>query len=323
MGGYFVYFTKKNKLLYRILLFLIRTALQIFCVSIKVHGKAALRQRGPLLIVANHPNSFFDALVIAANCSHPVSFLVRGDIFTKPWQNFILRSLNMMPVYRQREGKEHLYKNQNSFDASVDVLRNGGVLLIFIEGTCLNKNEIQPFKKGAARILQQAVAAGLIPTVLPAVITYNGFKHFGKKIYLMLGTTFSAGLYFNKNASPDRIALERNNFNSYVMQQMASLFKIPPSKKYRRPIYLFPVIGIAWFWHAPFFLTIKTLVAYTTKGTVFYDSVLFAVLLFAYPFYLILLSILLYKIGVPGLINVFIIIAHPILAIIYTHSKNK
>lgn len=52
-----------------------------------------------------------------------------------------------MPVYRQREGKEHLYKNQNSFDASVEVLKNNGILLIFIEGTCLNKNEIQPFKK--------------------------------------------------------------------------------------------------------------------------------------------------------------------------------
>ena len=103
----------------------------------------ALHQKGPLLIVANHPDSFFDALVIAANCSHPVSFLARGDVFTKPWHNILLRALNMMPVYRQREGKEHLHKNQNSFDASVEVLKNNGILLIFIEGICLNKNEIQ------------------------------------------------------------------------------------------------------------------------------------------------------------------------------------
>ena len=234
-------------MLYRILLFLIRTALQIFCVSIRVHGKAALRQRGPLLIVANHPDSFFDALVIAANCSHPVSFLARGDVFTKPWHDFLLRSLKMMPVYRQREGKEHLHKNQNSFDASVEVLKNNGILLIFIEGTCLNKNEIQPFKKGAARILQQAVAAGVTPSVLPAVITYNGFKHFGKKIYLMLGKTFSAGVYFRADSTSSSMALERNNFNNHVMQEMVSIFKEPPSKKYKRPIYLFPVVGTAWF----------------------------------------------------------------------------
>jgi 1-acyl-sn-glycerol-3-phosphate acyltransferase len=308
-------------LLYRILLFLIRTALQIFCVSIRVHGKAALRQRGPLLIVANHPDSFFDALVIAANCSHPVSFLARGDVFTKPWHDFLLRSLKMMPVYRQREGKEHLHKNQNSFDASVEVLKNNGILLIFIEGTCLNKNEIQPFKKGAARILQQAVAAGVTPAVLPAVITYNGFKHFGKKIYLMLGKTFSAGVYFRADSTSSSMALERNNFNNHVMQEMVSIFKEPPSKKYKRPIYLFPIVGVAWFWHAPFYLIIKTFVAHKTKGTVFYDSVLFAVLLFTYPIYLLLLSILFYNIGIPGFINFFIIIAHPLLAIIYTRSK--
>jgi 1-acyl-sn-glycerol-3-phosphate acyltransferase len=286
-----------------------------------VHGKAALRQRGPLLIVANHPDSFFDALVIAANCSHPVSFLARGDVFTKPWHDFLLRSLKMMPVYRQREGKEHLHKNQNSFDASVEVLKNNGILLIFIEGTCLNKNEIQPFKKGAARILQQAVAAGVTPSVLPAVITYNGFKHFGKKIYLMLGKTFSAGVYFRADSTSSSMALERNNFNNHVMQEMVSIFKEPPSKKYKRPIYLFPIVGVAWFWHAPFYLIIKTFVAHKTKGTVFYDSVLFAVLLFTYPIYLLLLSILFYNIGIPGFINFLIIIAHPLLAIIYTRSK--
>ena len=286
-----------------------------------MHGKAALRQRGPLLIVANHPDSFFDALVIAANCSHPVSFLARGDVFTKPWHDFLLRSLKMMPVYRQREGKEHLHKNQNSFDASVEVLKNNGILLIFIEGTCLNKNEIQPFKKGAARILQQAVAAGVTPSVLPAVITYNGFKHFGKKIYLMLGKTFSAGVYFRADSTSSSMALERNNFNNHVMQEMVSIFKEPPSKKYKRPIYLFPIVGVAWFWHAPFYLIIKTFVAHKTKGTVFYDSVLFAVLLFAYPIYLLLLSILFYNIGIPGFINFLIIITHPLLAIIYTRSK--
>jgi 1-acyl-sn-glycerol-3-phosphate acyltransferase len=296
-------------------------ALKIFCVSIRVHNKKALRQKGPLLIVANHPDSFFDALVIAANCTYPVSFLARGDVFTKPWHNFLLRSLNMLPVYRQREGKEHLHKNQNSFDASVEVLKNGGVLLIFIEGTCLNKNEIQPFRKGAARILQQAVAQGGSPSVLPAVITYNGFKHFGKKIFLMLGSAVPATMFFTSNTEQQNEASQRNNFNNHVMEQMTSLFKEPPSKKYKRPLYLFPIIGIAWLWHAPFYISIKTFVAHKTKGTVFYDSVLFAVLLFAYPLYLILLFMLLQATGLPFLINAIVVIAHPLLAIIYTQSK--
>jgi len=290
-------------------------------VSIKVHNKKALQQKGPLLIVANHPDSFFDALVIAANCKYPISFLARGDVFTKPWHNFLLRALNMMPVYRQREGKEHLHKNQNSFDASVQILQNGGTVLIFIEGTCLNKNEIQPFKKGAARILQQAVAAGVTPAVVPAVITYNGFKHFGKKIFLMMGSTVPATQFFNKYAVAENAAIERNNFNNQVMEEMVALFKEPPSKKYKRPLYLFPTIGIAWFWHAPLYLMIKTFAAHKTKGTVFYDSVLFALLLFIYPLYLFLLFIILSSIGVSCFTNALIIAAHPLLAIIYTQTK--
>ena len=286
-----------------------------------MHNKTALHKKGPLLIVANHPDSFFDALVIAANCKFPVSFLARGDVFTKSWHNFLLRALNMMPVYRQREGKEHLHKNQNSFDASVEVLKNGGILLIFIEGTCLNKNEIQPFKKGASRILQQAVAQGVSPSVLPAVITYNGFMHFGKKVFLMLGSEVPATDFFTSIIAHQNEAMQRNNFNNYVMEQMSSLFKEPPSKKYKRPLYLFPIVGIAWFWHAPLYISIKTFVAHKTKGTVFYDSVMFAVLLFAYPLYLILLSMLLFAIDLPNLMNAVIVIAHPLLAVIYTQSK--
>jgi hypothetical protein len=105
------------------------------------------------------------------------------------------------------------------------------------------------------------------------------------------------------------------------MQEMLSLYKEPASKKYKRPLYLFPIIGVAWFWHAPLFLMIKTFVAYKTKGTVFYDSVLFALLLFGYPIYLLLLFGLLNMIGISFFINCIIIVAHPLLAIIYTQTK--
>jgi hypothetical protein len=165
------------------------------------------------------------------------------------------------------------------------------------------------------------VAQGVSPAVLPAVITYNGFKHFGKKVFLMLGSAFPATTFFTTNTKQQNEASQRNNFNNHVMEQMTSLFKEPPSKKYKRPLYLFPIIGIAWLWHTPLYISIKTFVAYKTKGTVFYDSVLFALLLFIYPLYLILLFILLYKTGVPNFMNCLIIAAHPLLAIIYTQSK--
>ncbi len=136
-----------------------------------------------------------------------------------------------------------------------------------------------------------------------------------------MGSTVPATQFFNKNAVAENAAIERNNFNNHVMEEMVALFKEPPSKKYKRPLYLFPIIGIAWFWHAPLYLMIKTFAAHKTKGTVFYDSVLFALLLFIYPLYLFLLFIILSSIGVSCFTNALIIAAHPLLAIIYTQTK--
>ena len=137
----------------------------------------------------------------------------------------------------------------------------------------------------------------------------------------MLGNAVPATRFFNKDVEQGSAAIERNNFNNHVMQEMDALFKEPSSKKYKRPLYLFPIVGVAWFWHAPLFLMIKTFAAYKTKGTVFYDSVLFALLLFGYPLYLVLLFALLHQMGVSILLNILIIGAHPLLAIIYTQTK--
>jgi hypothetical protein len=54
----------------------------------------------------------------------------------------------MFPVYRLREGKEYLGLNAAAFENSRKVLSENGIVLIFIEGICLNKHELQPFKKG-------------------------------------------------------------------------------------------------------------------------------------------------------------------------------
>ena len=89
------------------------------------------------MVVVNHPNSFLDAIIIGAYYPRKMHFLARGDVFRKPLFGFLLRSIGMIPIYRAREGREHLHLNAGTFDASVDVLAKGGGILIFIEGICL------------------------------------------------------------------------------------------------------------------------------------------------------------------------------------------
>jgi 1-acyl-sn-glycerol-3-phosphate acyltransferase len=84
------------------------------------------------------------------------------------------------PGLRLSEGKENLGLNDTAFQRSKEILSEGGVVLIFIEGICVNKHTLQPFKKGAARIAAESKS-------LPGLkffqlgIAYNSFHRFGKR----------------------------------------------------------------------------------------------------------------------------------------------
>ena len=104
---------------------MIRTALYIFCKEIYIKNKSLVNTKGPLLIIANHPNSFLDAVIIGAQYSRRVYFLARGDVFAKKHHRYLLGLLNMIPVYRLREGKEFLNLNEYAFNVKIHQLKRG------------------------------------------------------------------------------------------------------------------------------------------------------------------------------------------------------
>jgi 1-acyl-sn-glycerol-3-phosphate acyltransferase len=240
-----------------------------------IHEKWLLNPKGPVLLLANHPDSFLDAVIIGASYHRKIHFLARGDVFENPIFGFLLRSIGMIPIFRAREGKQHLHRNQDTFQESVDILSKGGAVLIFIEGICLNTHEIQPFKKGAARILAQTQAMGVFPLLHVLGIGYNDFAKFGKKVILHI-----AELEQKEAISSPKDFIE---FNERIRSQMAQILEVPMEKTRI-------LKGISYVIHWPFYWPIRRFVFQKTKGTVFYDSVLFAVLLFSYPLYLLVLG---------------------------------
>ncbi len=74
--------------LYTIIKIAARLLLKIFFQKKVIAATELFETRGPLLLVANHPNSFLDAIIIGATCKYPVHYLARGDAFQKkPLQN--------------------------------------------------------------------------------------------------------------------------------------------------------------------------------------------------------------------------------------------
>jgi 1-acyl-sn-glycerol-3-phosphate acyltransferase len=280
-----------------ILKLFVRLGLWIFCPEIHIRNKSILAKKGALLVVVNHPNSFLDAIIIGAYYPRKMHFLARGDVFRKPLFGFLLRSIGMIPIYRAREGREHLHLNAGTFDASVDVLAKGGGILIFIEGICLLTHELQPYKKGATRILEAAQQRGIQPMVHVIGIAYNDFKAFGKVVEIHVEELAQAPELGH--------AKDRLDFNALVFAQMNKLIHVPTTRIHIKR-------SLFYFLNYPYYRFVQRIADKQTKGTVFYDSVLFAALFFTYPLYLLLLGTGLWLAGLPIWYVVFFVLILPL-----------
>jgi hypothetical protein len=205
----------------------------------------------------------------------------------------------MIPVYRLREGKEFLHLNDYAFNKSIDLLSKGYAVLIFIEGICINSNELQPFKKGTARILEGIQKLNVHPRIHITGIAFNQFRGIGKTVNLDISEMNNIPLIQN---SKDRVV-----FNQIVFEQLKQNIQIPttPTK--------FNTNNLFYKIHLPFYNLIKNFVAEKTKDTVFFDSVLFTVLLFTYPLFIISLFFILKIFHLPTTIILVILLSLPIM----------
>jgi hypothetical protein len=164
----------------------------------------------------------------------------------------------------------------------------------------VNSNELQPFKKGTARILEGIQKLNINPTVHLAGIAFNQFRGIGKIVNLVVTEMKIVPQIQN---SRDRVV-----FNQMVFDQLKENILIPTIPTKFNTNHLFYKI------HLPFYKLIQNFVAKKTKNTVFYDSVLFSVLLFAYPLFLFILFLVLKLFQFPTTIILTILVALPIIA---------
>lgn len=260
------------------------------------------RFKGPLLIAANHPNSFLDAIIVSSIFHQPVYALARGDVFKKKWIIRILHSLKILPVYRIREGADKLMDNYETFDNCIDIFRKNGVVLIFSEGLCVNEWHLRPLKKGTARLALQAWEQGIPLTILPLGINYSNFYKLSKYIDVKAGlpitvTSVSADASFGIRAG---------QFNKLLWNELEQLvYEIPaeqplvhqqyfPQKKTlnQQALLLLPA-ALGVIVHAPVFLPALWFARSFFKGSDHYDSILTGFLFLFYPLYFILAATLL------------------------------
>ena len=102
-----------------------------------------------------------------------------------------LTYLNIMPIYRMRDGIENVKRNDEVFEKTLQVVHNKrSPLGLFAEGNHGDKRRLRPLVKGLFRIgLQAQEKYGNLPAVkiVPVGIDYGHYQHFRSTLFVNLG----------------------------------------------------------------------------------------------------------------------------------------
>lgn len=146
---------------------------------------------GAALLVCNHV-SFVDALLIGGAVRRPIRFVMYYKIYNLPVLNFIFRTAGTIPIAGRHEDLE-IY--EKAFKKIAEYLRDGELVCIFPEGKLTADGQINEFKGGLTRILEETPVP-VIPLALQGLWgsffsrdPNKGFFHrFWSRITLVAGS---------------------------------------------------------------------------------------------------------------------------------------
>ncbi|MDB5891124.1 MAG: transporter [Polaromonas sp.] len=133
----------------------------------KITGDDHIPTQGAALLTCNHV-SFIDPVLLMAASPRPIYFVMDHRIFKLPVLGWFFRLLKAIPIAPRSEDPA-LY--EAAFEAAARVLRDGELLAIFPEGGITRNGELQPFKGGVMKILENAERDGLTVPVVPMALT--------------------------------------------------------------------------------------------------------------------------------------------------------
>jgi len=146
-------------LVYRLLRWIVRSALRVHYTSVEVHGTDQVPAHGPLLLLANHHNGMVDPMLVIASSERPVRYIAKSTLFKIPLLGFFMRQLGCIPAWRKQDAGYVKEKNKSLYEAVGEALAQGGVIGIFPEGRSHTDPGIGELKHGAARMAFEAEAA--------------------------------------------------------------------------------------------------------------------------------------------------------------------
>ncbi|WP_240771685.1 1-acyl-sn-glycerol-3-phosphate acyltransferase [Nocardia sp. CS682] len=121
-------------------------------VRVTVLGRDAVPKTGPVIVASNHI-SMLDAVFLWGALRRRAVAIAMAELWSWPVVGWLVRRLGQIPVQRRDSAS-----GQVALSQAEQILRHGGVLLIYPEGRLVAADEQEPYKPGVAKL---ALATGV------------------------------------------------------------------------------------------------------------------------------------------------------------------
>lgn len=182
--------------------------LQFRLMGWRVRGSENMPKEGPVILVINHI-SMWDPVVAACSVPRQVAFMAKEELLSLPVLGRVFSKLGAFPVKRGQG-------DMNAIRQSLAILKGGGVLGLFPEGTRSRTGEVQKGLPGMVLLMEKSQAS-----VVPIKVSgtkYMFTKGWGK-ITVVVGEPLTAQML----KAPEGVENRREWVANRIMQAMVEL----------------------------------------------------------------------------------------------------
>lgn len=199
-------------MLYRILKVIVGLGIRIYYREIRVVNQENLDHGGPLILIANHPNTLMDAWIMGFINRRRVHYMAKATFFNSPFKRRLLGAIGMIPINRKTDGATAGVSNRDSFEACYELLERGEILVIFPEGTSYLERRLREIKTGTARIALEVESRndgnlGLL--VIPVGLNYISADRFRGRVLAHVGKPIPVDAFLEEYKTHQGLAAKK------------------------------------------------------------------------------------------------------------------
>jgi 1-acyl-sn-glycerol-3-phosphate acyltransferase len=205
-----------------------RYVLRYYYRNIDITGLENIPKGAAVILAANHPTAFIEPCIMACFQPRTLWFLARGDLFKNKLAQFGLAAVNILPVFRLKDGGYgKLKENYGTFNACHEALSKRRAIMILAEGRCIHEKALRPLRKGAARLALGAMYKDpTLPEVyiVPVGVNFTHAARLRGTVMIRCGEPILASEYMESYRRGEAAAIKeltshlRSRLNPLVVQ---------------------------------------------------------------------------------------------------------